>query len=208
MVHLVLPAVPIAQRGTFYLVSIPAGDLIDNYEVDRWNRLKNPEGYQRKEFDDRIKEVKNYLLNPEIVKVGASLIDQTPLVNVRGSATFSDGKLTIDGDIFVVDGQHRIAGLREASLVDPSLRTLQIPLAVLNVNKDTERARFFIINEKSHKVDTGLAERQLLKVHPEIAELVKHKFDPKFVEWAVHIAGRLNDSPGIWKDAITVRGES
>src|SRR2546426_7122006 len=146
MVDLVLPALPIDQRGVFYVVTISAGDLVDNYKVDRWHRTSNPDGYQRNEFEDKIEEFKHYLLSPELVKAGVSLIDQTILVNVRGKVSYNVGKLYVSGDMYVVDGQHRTGGLKIACSDDPLLRSLQVPIVILNVDKTTERARFLIIN--------------------------------------------------------------
>lgn len=209
MVRLILPGLPIVQRGsTFYVAVISAGDLIDNYKVDRWNRVKNADGYQRAEFEDKMQEFDHYLRNPELVKAGYSLIDQTALVNVRGKVSYDDGRLTIDGQMYMVDGQHRAGGLRLACAEDGKLRGLGVPIVLLNVDKDTERARFFIINEKAKSVPTDLAERQLLHVHPEVAKLVKSRFDPEFVGWAVKIATVMHDTSKVWKGAISIRGEA
>src|SRR5437867_6133 len=146
MAVLSLPALPINQRRTSYLAKIRAGDLVDNYQVDRWNRDTNPEGYQRREYPEKIQEYRNYLLNPELSGQGINLIDQTILINVRGETKIDNGILRVSGDLFVVDGQHRAAGIKQACTTDPLLREMDVPVVILNVDSSVERARFFIIN--------------------------------------------------------------
>jgi len=206
MVDLKLPCIKVNQRIGFYLATIKAGTLVDNYKVDRWHRELNPDGYQRKEFEDKIEEYKNYLLNPELSKLNVNLIDQTILINVRGATEFKNGELNISGDLYVVDGQHRAGGLKEACKAEPSLREFDIPVVLLNVDSDIERARFFIINEKAKRVPTDLAERQLLRVHPEVAHLVRRKFEPELVRWGTRIVDKLNASSEVWAGRIAVRG--
>lgn len=207
MTKLTLPATPLAQRGaTIYIAVIKAGDLVDNYLVDRWHRTSNPDGYQRKEYQDKMEEYKNYLLNPDLTLESLNLIDQTILANVRGHVQFSEGKIRIEGELFVVDGQHRAGGLKLACEADPTLREIEVPIVLSSESRDAERARFFVINEKTKRVATDLAEQQLTRVNPEIAKLVKSKFEPELVKWGLDVVSKLNSSSAIWSGKITVKG--
>jgi DGQHR domain-containing protein len=206
MVQLSVPAAPVHQGIEFFSGVITAGQLVDHYKVDRWNRSTNPSGYQRAEDERKMEEFKEYLLNGELAEHHLNPLDQTILVNIRGSWKYIDGFLHIDGELFVVDGQHRAGGLKLACAEDPDIRAYTIPVILMNRDVDAERARFFVINEKAKSVQTDLAERQLLEVHPEVARLVKSRFDEPKVRKALSVVDDLNASSEVWKDRIVIRG--
>jgi DGQHR domain-containing protein len=206
MVRLSVPAHPVSQGFDFFSGVILSGELIDIYKVDRWNPRTNPGGYQRAEDEGKMEEFKEYLLNSELTSNHLNPIDQTILINVRGTWKFKDGFLHIDGDLFVVDGQHRAGGLKLACGEQPDLRSYTVPVILMNRDVNAERARFFVINEKAKSVPTDLAERQLLEVHPEVARLVKSRFDEPKVRKALEIVDELNVRSEIWKDRIVTRG--
>lgn len=206
MVKLTVPAQPVSQGFQFFSAVILAGQLVDSYKVDRWDHTKNPDGYQRTEDQHKMDEFRKYLLNSELTSHELNPIDQTILINVRGQWKYEDGFLHIDGDLYVVDGQHRAGGLKLACAEQPDLRSHTVPVVLMNRDINAERARFFVINQKAKSVATDLAERQLLEVHPEIARLVRNRFDEPKVRKALEIVDDLNSRSVVWRERIVTRG--
>lgn len=204
--RLSLPVLPVSQGSAFYTGVITAGTLVDNYRVDRWDERTNPNGYQRGVDEKKVAEFKEYLLNSVLTTAHLNLLDQTILVNIRGTTKLEGGFLHVDGDLFVVDGQHRAGGLKLACDENPELRAYTVPIVILNRDTDAERARFFVINEKASGIKTDLVERQLLEVNPEVARLVKTRFDEPKVRKALEIVDILRQSSIVWKDRIVIRG--
>jgi DGQHR domain-containing protein len=196
------------QQGSriFYSAVAMVGVLIDNCKVDRWEKNRHEEGYQRAESESRAEEFANYLLNDELKKIGVNLIDQTLLVNVRGTIRERDGFVFVDGEMFVVDGQHRLAGLRIACETYNELKSYTVPIVLLNVDSNTERARFYVINEKAKGVPTDLVARQLLQLEPDVAKLIKSRFEPEFVKKATEIVDALDRGGGVWSGKLITRG--
>lgn len=70
-----------------------------------------------------------------------------------------------DIELWLVDGQHRVEGLREVVDEYPRIRNLELPIIISNFrNKYDEAKQFLIINKTQKGVRPDLAERILQKV--------------------------------------------
>ncbi len=169
------PAIRFVQNGhSFYALSLPAGFLIDHTMVDVYDPAlsipKAPKGYQRAAEPTHVHKIARY------VQSGDAVLPTSVLLNVRQrmssgwdgpkDSTGSPGWLTIpEGTtIYVVDGQHRRDGLREAIRRRQALRDFPMPAILMEGFDNVQEAlQFYLINTKAKKVPTDLAGRLLIE---------------------------------------------
>ena len=169
------PAIRFVQNGrAFYALSLPAGFLIDHTMVDVYDPAlsipKAPKGYQRAAEPTHVHKIARY------VQSGDAVLPTSVLLNVRQrlssgwdgrkDSTGSPGWLTIpEGTtIYVVDGQHRRDGFREAIRRRQALRDFPVPAILMEGFDNVQEAlQFYLINTKAKKVPTDLAGRLLIE---------------------------------------------
>jgi len=138
----------------FWLCRVKLKDLLGKCRVDA-NAPGNPEGYQREVIKSRAKKFGIYIKKGGFCPVNV-------LVNIREDVVKENERiLTIPDhcDWWLVDGQHRFEGLRLLCDENPSLREIDIPVALMNLVKSDEAKQFLIINKTQKGVRTDLAER-------------------------------------------------
>ncbi|MFA5185739.1 MAG: DGQHR domain-containing protein [Patescibacteria group bacterium] len=215
---LTIPAIEISQPGLgknkhIYVASIEAKDLVSEamFKVDVWTKDKESEpdqGYQRAINTKHATDITGYLMNDD------SLLPGSILLSTRDyQPDFENGKLSLDKyPIFVVDGQHRLAGLRIALENDqaPQWADARLPVTILaGFSKFEEMVQFVEINTKAKKIITDLAMELMLDMskNPEY----KDKFIREGSDWkfrATKIVNELNrDTNGTWYNAIKVPGD-
>jgi len=156
----------ICQKGvTFYLVKFRLGDLVDGetkFKVDRID-VSEETGYQRPLDPKRVNSVKNYILEEE------GLFPNSVQFNVRERMQFNEeengwGTLHINGDLWLVDGQHRIEGLLAARNQDRTVLDFEIPAVILDgFSWHEEIKRFYKDNSTQVGVPIDVATRHLIK---------------------------------------------
>ncbi|WP_159095293.1 MULTISPECIES: DGQHR domain-containing protein [unclassified Stenotrophomonas maltophilia group] len=148
------PCVTYAQPGAvFYACSIPAKDIIYRLEIRR-RSADGINGIQREEDPRRISDIKNYLISP-------SAVLPTPVVVAANSEDISvtDGSLTMlreGGSVgHILDGQHRILGLRNSS---PSvIESFDLLLVfVFDIDPYAQATIFSTINSTQKQVSKSL----------------------------------------------------
>jgi DGQHR domain-containing protein len=223
-------AFELEQNGEkMYLTWMTAEELMDTdrVKVDIWRRA-NPEGYQRTHTQNRSNAFGRFIA----VSKGSSPL--SVLLSVRVPVDFKAekgnfGTLVIPDSepLWIVDGQHRIGGLREAMEKSGAYDSFPLPVIILQTTygkdevkeKRQEHARweeakqFVIINRTQKGVRTDLADQFL-------ARLIKRESTATIAglpsiltagqEWtprALKIAELLNDSDGPWKGKVHFPGE-
>ena len=149
----------LTQQGrTSVLVgTVKLQDLIEHYKIDWHDPEANPEGYQRRMTSyRRAEDFADFVLRGGVCPTALFL-------NVRAAQLpeASDGEVEFPDDVvfWVVDGQHRLAGLQRAADEDPRMLNVQVPVAVANLpTVEEEAAQFLTINKTQRGVDVGLAE--------------------------------------------------
>lgn len=209
-----------ANGKDFYLGLIPADSLIQNYDIDA-HSLDNPQGYQRYSKLIRSKRFANF-----VNKYGG-FFHQTVLANVRdpGSLRFAslgesnEGIVTLDGKLFIVDGQHRVGGIRSLLEGEDGKKFSHFPVPVLimvGAQQQEEAFHFFLVNRTQEGVKMDLGDVLLAKVIP------KERLTPEFekdvlgskekiplTQKAIQLAEEMNTNPdSIWKDRISYAQES
>lgn len=204
---------------TLYLTAMSAETLLKITEVDEWDPEFEPvtkddifrQGYQRDPAKSHYIKVARYL-----ARDASPLLPTSVFLSARQELTFSDG----DGDdpiaqgtlqlqsgtlpLFIIDGQHRLAGLRYAieELEIGDLGEYPIPVTIMELTgtrgKLEEVKQFYTLNATAKRVRTDLAERLLLmlsEVDPEFEEemIRQHR---KWKLRGTKILQVLNDRPG------------
>ena len=138
--------------GTFYIGKINSNDLLKITKVDR--RLQNKDGIQRELSHNRVKEIAAYCEDPDatfptpiILSVESS--DKQKLV--------FDSQLRFEYDdsfefAEILDGQHRIAGIRENGNIQLDL----VVIIMFDLTQEQKAYVFSTINSNQVKVDKSL----------------------------------------------------
>jgi DGQHR domain-containing protein len=225
-------AFELEQNGErMYLTWMKAEELMDTekVKVDIWGRA-NTDGYQRTHTVNRSNAFGRF------IAVSKGISPLSVLLSVRGPVDFKRekgnfGTLVIPDiePLWIVDGQHRIWGLREAVGKSSAYEPFPLPVVILQrtdkkdevKEKGQERARyeeakqFVIINRTQKGVRTDLADQFLSRLlkHEGTAPAAIAGMPSRItagIEWiprALKITELLNASDGPWKDKVHFPGE-
>ena len=179
MTNLSFPCIPVRQPiGTFYVTSVGAAELIDRLRISA--RKDSPDGdgvvnkdVQREASTKRISDIATYVTDPDATFPTAIIIsadsryaqtsgtqitfsepdpaaeDAPAYANREGAPAFLFGEL--------LDGQHRIKGLRQARAAGIDISEFGLPVVVMLDLELAEKAYVFsIINSKQTPVPKSL----------------------------------------------------
>lgn len=195
-------AIEMVQNNVkFYLCIMPAKELTDEdrVKVDYYSASKD-EGYQRKPSIARAKDFARYIKN------ASGICPNSVLINVRGeignfkpiSSPYGTLTLPDDTTFWIVDGQHRIEGLKGLIEREPSFSNFPFVVILMTRNSEYEEAKqFMIINITQKGVRPDLAERFIAKMSKREGVNVTNmpKATIKDIEWrprATEIVDILN----------------
>ena len=112
----------------------------------------------------------------------------------------------------IVDGQHRLEGLREAREEDPKFEDYAVPVTIVNLpDVFTEMRQFYIINTRQKGVPTDLVQRHLYEMSEKLGKPVLQSLEgEKAVLTAeaipvVDIIRKDQSSP--WHNKVQLPGE-
>ena len=218
------------QNGEqMYLTWMKAEELMDEdrVKVDIWRRA-NTDGYQRPHTVNRSNAFGRF------ISVSRGISPLSVLLSVRAPVNFKPekgnfGTLAIPDDepLWIVDGQHRIWGLREAMEKSSAYMPFPLPVVILQTTKKDEvkekrqeharyeeAKQFVIINRTQKGVRTDLADQFLSRlIKREGTDVIAGlpSIVTAGIEWtprALKIAELLNDSEGAWKGKVHFPGEA
>ena len=161
-------AYPFRQEGVqMYCGVVRVDELLPQANVDIWRQEEGQEvGYQRAPESARTSRVARYLHTDSKPIMPTSI-----LLSYRGSLPFregSNGAVTLEipeGEtLWIVDGQHRVFGIKKAieDMGIERLRDYFLPIVIIeNQSIEDEANQFRLINETMKKVRTDLARRIL-----------------------------------------------
>jgi DGQHR domain-containing protein len=199
-----------------YLGALPAVELLARTRIAVFDP-ETKEGYQRAATETRMREISRYIQKQE------GMLPTAALVNIRQGAHFvpdgydNFGCLEIDTaePFWVIDGQHRIGGLRLAYdqvRKNPAASlNYDVPVVFcLDFEQAAEMDLFLIVNSKAKSVPTDLTaelihdrvRNQLAEnpdARPKLNELLKHV--------GVDVAHYLTEQPGPWYNRIRLANE-
>ncbi len=199
----------VQNETTFISLILPLDVLVKISEVLVYGQ--HPDGYQRQPNTAHYNKIKKYVLtqSPKDFMLPTAIILGGDLESIKGQLEAKDEcrYLTIDDSVVqfrVVDGQHRIFGLKEAARVNPAVGNFPLNVIVVLTtpqNRSKELQIFTDINSKSKRINTDLA--LLAKFDYQIKE---NRIDAKDINQhiAVKAAYALKEAKGtnIWQNAI------
>lgn len=214
-----LPALVLRQNGfKIFLMGIRAEDLEGFTTIDRFDPERSPDdpgqGYQRKEDMPRIKKLGNWL-REQLDRGDGVLMPTAILASTRDSKVDyneSTGMVTLHKSkpLYVVDGQHRRAGLRYA-IYEKSLdtfRDFQMPLVIVeDLSREVEMQQFAVVNGTQKGVRTDLVNMILTQ----LAAAKGDDFIDEKDQWKVVVSRTIaelnNESAGPWEGRIVMPNE-
>lgn len=168
------PCISVTQPiGTFYVATIPSKILIDKTIIKRRGLTeKEQENVQRRLNDDRKEEIAKYAERADSTFPTSIIVagNSDYLHFVPETSTLILGKETIDPKVFdplaedeniglVIDGQHRIEGLKLAAALhgEEILENFQMPVVFMfDMSLEDMAEVFRTINSKQRPVDPSL----------------------------------------------------
>jgi len=164
----------INDKKDIYISTIKVRDLINEaqFQIDYWSPAKKEsenQGYQRHPFPSHYRKIGKYALSQGAIFPGAVIISCR---STSGSvAIFHDkgndiGELELQHPpLWIVDGQHRIMGLKYSIEEEGETKWLdrEMPVIILaNFSRMEEVEQFKTLNSTSKKVSTDLAQQLML----------------------------------------------
>jgi DGQHR domain-containing protein len=150
-----------------YATSLKVSDLItpNFYSIDRLDpENANEKGYQRLLNKGRAKKLADYIVNGQETK--DAFLPTSIFIATDKNIAFNPSNNTIEIDIDevgpfnVVDGQHRVEGLKMAA--DKDKRVLEFEVSVniaINLPEIVQMCHFLIVNTTQKSVEEGVAQR-------------------------------------------------
>lgn len=216
---LTLPAIALTQNGyRVFITGIRSEYLEDFTRIDHFDPALEPDhpkqGYQRREETPRIKKLGNWLRR--CLEEGDPVLMPTAILT-----STRDAKVDFDPEtrlitlyktkpLFVVDGQHRKAGLRYAINEKglDALRSFEMPLVIVeDLSREEEMQQFAIVNGTQKGVRTDLVNMILTQ----LAAAKGDDFIQEKDQWKVVVSrtiASLNDERnGPWEGRIVMPNE-
>lgn len=200
---------PCGLNKAIYIGKIKVTDLIDKtqFAVRFWDINKkgsDEQGYQRKPKDPRVMKIARYF-----EKTNNPILPPAILVSTDEIVKYKNDQICLGRfPYWVVDGQHRIAGLRYAieELGLNELKKIELPIVILSNYKTIEEAKQFdILNSTQKKIRTDLAQ-QLMRDICLRDETEYQKIIDEAKDWTLKtlpIMDKLNETEkSVWYQSI------
>ena len=162
------PAALVKQGGlTLYATSLKVSDLLitNFYSVEHLDPedLKD-KGYQRLLNKSRAKKLADYIIGGQ--ETNDAFLPTSIFIATDKNISFNSSNNTIEIDIdevgpfSVVDGQHRVEGLKMAAEKDPRVLEFQVAVNIaINLTQIAQMCHFLIVNTTQKSVEQGVEQR-------------------------------------------------
>jgi DGQHR domain-containing protein len=158
----------LVRQGTLslYTTSLRVKDLLlpNFYSVETLDPESNDKGYQRLLNKSRAKRLAQYIIDGQETK--DSFLPTSIFLATDKDILFNHTNNTIDIDISdigpfsVVDGQHRVEGLKMAAEKDERVLEFEVPVNIaIKLPKIAQMCHFLIVNTTQKSVDKGVEQR-------------------------------------------------
>lgn len=165
---IVRPASLVKQGDlTLYATSLKVSDLImpNFYSIERLDpENANEKGYQRLLNKGRAKKLADYIIAGQETK--DAFLPTSIFIATDKDIAFNPNNNTIKIDIDeigpfnVVDGQHRVEGLKMAADKDPRVLEFEVSVNIaINLPEIAQMCHFLIVNTTQKSVEEGVAQR-------------------------------------------------
>jgi DGQHR domain-containing protein len=194
MATLTVPAARV-QQGTLSLfaTAIPVKELLqpDFYSVDTLDPDKDDKGYQRLLNTARARRLADYIIAGQDTQDAFLPTSVFLATDKQLYLNESNNTLTIDidavGPFSVVDGQHRLEGLRLAAAKDERVLNFEVPVNIAtNLNSLAQMCHFLIVNTTQKAVDKAVEQQIVAR----LTDAVEFEDVPSLPRWIRRIVER------------------
>ncbi len=165
---IIRPASIVRQGNlTLYATSLKVSDLLipNFYSIERLDPDNaNERGYQRLLNKGRAKKLVDYIVAGQ--KTRDAFLPTSIFMATDKNISYNPTNNTIEIDINelcpfnIVDGQHRVEGLKMAQEKDPGVSEFEVPVNIaINLSEIEQMCHFLIVNTTQKSVEEGLAQR-------------------------------------------------
>ncbi len=166
MAEIIRPAVKIVQGNLQLLLTYLTGEEIhrqDFYSIDRLDPASN-DGYQRILDERRARRLAEHL--SEAFEQGYSNIPTTAFLATEKIIDYDPETNTMHLDpdevcpLVVVDGQHRLEGVRASVELNEDLSKFKLPITIaMNLDPLHQMYHFYVVNSTQKQIDKSLEQR-------------------------------------------------
>lgn len=214
-----MPAVRVCQGGlVLYTTSMKVKELVSNgfYSVETLDPDDtNDKGYQRLLNKTRAKKLADYIVKGQDSR--DAFLPTSVFLATDKSINFDERDNTIEFDISlvgpfsVVDGQHRLEGLKMAAEKDDRVLDFEVPVNIaINLPKIAQMCHFLIVNTTQKSVDKSVEQRIIARLSealdiedlPSLPKWILNTVEKGEVDKAIKYVDYLNeteDSPWFGK---------
>ena len=150
-----------------YATSLKVSELLipNFYSIDRLDpENANEKGYQRLLNKGRAKKLADYIIAG--LETKDAFLPTSIFLATDKNILFNPSNNTIEIDVYesgpfnVVDGQHRIEGLKMAAEKDERVKDFEVPVNIaVNLSEMEQMCHFLIVNTTQKSVEEGVAQR-------------------------------------------------
>lgn len=213
MTKIKIPAARVRQGAlTLYATSLKVKELLADgfYSVETLDpEDPNDKGYQRLLSISRAKKLADYVVKGQ--DSHDAFLPTSVFLATDKSIIFNDEDNTIEfdtssvGPFSVVDGQHRLEGLRMAAEKDQRVHDFEIPLNIaVNLPRLHQMCHFLIVNTTQKSVDKSVEQRIMARLSdaldvedlPSLPKWILNIVEKGEVEKAVKYVDYLNEAEG------------
>ncbi len=225
MAILTIPAARVKQGDlVLYATSIKVKDQTrDNfYSVETLDpENTNDTGYQRLLNTARAKRLADYIVKGQDSQ--DAFLPTSVLLATDKSLPFNEqnNTITIDsatiGSFSVVDGQHRVEGLKMAAQKDTRVLDFEVPVNIaVNLPRIAQMCHFLIVNTTQKSVDKSVEQRIISRLTesidieelPSLPKWISNIVERGEVDKAVKLVVYLNEAPDSpWKGKILMAND-
>lgn len=184
-----------------FATSLKVSDLLipDFYSIERLDPVNSSEkGYQRLLNKARAKKLADYIVAGQETK--DAFLPTSIFIATEKNISFNPSNNTIDIDIDevgpfnVVDGQHRVEGLRMASEKDPRVLEFEVPVNIaINLSEIAQMCHFLIVNTTQKSVEEGIAQR----IRARLTSLMGVADTPNLPKWILNSVEKGEDEKAL-----------
>jgi DGQHR domain-containing protein len=199
-----------------YLGLAIASEIVRYYKIDQYQKGEDGKykGHQRILSEPRSKKFAQYLEN-------GGIFHQTILVNIRKKSNVefknikdSYGLLNIKSNegLWVVDGQHRVGGLKKLLEGKPDMSDIKVPILIMvGVPEESEATEFLIVNKTQKGVKASLADALIVNRVSEkdlpLLQFAGIKVAKDELKVLFNVTEKLNKiKESTWKNKISMEG--
>ncbi|MDE5832352.1 MAG: DGQHR domain-containing protein, partial [Desulfovibrio sp.] len=186
---------------TLFATSLKVSDFMQPgfYSIERLDpENANEKGYQRLLNKSRAKKIADYIIKGQDTR--DVFLPTSIFMATEKDIKFNPSNNTIEidtneiGSFNIVDGQHRIEGLKLAAEKDQRVLEFEIPVNIgVNLNEIEQMCHFLIVNTTQKSVEEGVAQR----IKARLSSQIDVEKMPSLPKWILNSVQKSEDSKAL-----------